>query len=362
MQISALKQVYGDKNVTVHFTRDFASDGSLFKDGKHLTSPLYYILNEDSIQRLNEYLQGKYPSQLLQTETVLKIIHGKMGSTSGHQVVENVVTNLVTEKIPEVKAVVKDDLNSEEYLLRAIKSVIDRNSGNQSSTSEEEKIRQKRLKKYDPKKTFEQEYSWVPALFNALYFTSSPIIAGAGVLFFFGQLNSIFLFVMVALAFIFLEVVFRRTIVRKCVSAFMRGKYMFGTICLFMSMGISAWSIVALWNGTEQIDDYKGRFLKQSDETAEGIALADSLTSWRAQHKDLEGKWGVALHRSKDLLNRINEGEKRIQELKVKTEAQTGEKIALWRYLFLLTEAIVLLSLVLPVWYDVRCVLLLVEQ
>ncbi|PSJ71643.1 hypothetical protein C7N43_38320 [Sphingobacteriales bacterium UPWRP_1] len=150
----------------------------------------------------------------------------------------------------------------------------------------------------------------------------------------------------------------RRTIVRKCTAAFMRGRNVFGSITLFMALALSAWSIAAIWNGSSQLATYAAHetvFTKPPAQ-AQLTALQDSIASWRSKQQNLEGKWGVAMHISKDLSRRIDEAQKEISSLQQTVTSQQQGGVAMWRYFLLLLEAITLLALVLPVWYDVRCV------
>ncbi len=366
IQVSLLKPVYGDKNITVHITRHFSTTGDLFQDGEKKTSPLYFLLNERSIATLKEYLKSRYPGQKAETDTMFVEIESKVIEQ------EQVETPVTAEfqpvpggKVFSEQSVKPLALSSEEIvqtILRELKPMMEGTAEEKPTVHPEvKKLRDRRFNRYNPDKSFEDEYNWVPSIFNALYFITSPIVAIVGALFFYTRIQSLWLFAAVSIAFIFLEMVFRRTIVRKCVSAMMRGRYLFGSVCLVIALGISAWSIIALWNGANQAEALKGNIFKSSPVESELASLSDSLSVWRAQQKELDGKWGVSLHISKDLSKRIAEGDKKLQTLQLQNDSQNHTGTAVWRYFFLLIELIVVLALILPVWYEGRGVLLQVE-
>lgn len=367
MQVSLLKPVYSDKNVTVHITRHFSDTGDLYQDGNKKTSPLYFLLNERSTAVLKEYLKSRYPEQKGETEAIfaeiaVKVIAQKEEETPVTAELHT-VSDIISHIPPTFSTLPATADEVAQSILKEIKPIIEaqKEGINVSEQPEIKRLRDARFKRYNPNKSFEDEYSWVPLVFNSLYFVTSPIVAGVGALFFYNQIKSLWVFAAVAFAFIILEMVFRRTIVRKCVSALMRGRYLFGVVCFTIAMGISAWSIIALWNGANHVEALKGSILKPLAAENEIASLTDSLIMWRAQQKELEGKWGVALHISKDLSKRIAEGDRKLQELSIEKNTQNTAGTAIWRYLFLLIELIVVLALILPVWYEVRCVLLQVD-
>lgn len=355
LQVSALKGIYEDKNITVHFIRNFNDTGDLFKDGSTATSPMYFLLTPKSIPALKGFLEARYPAHASNTEALILDIESKALAPAKAKAP-------VTQELPPVTARDTADKEFLQAMLQELKPMLETTPEEKPAIDPEvKKLREDRFKRYNPNKSFEDEYNWVPAVFNALYFITSPIVAGVGALFFYTKIQSLWLFAAVAIAFVLLELVFRRTIVRKCVSAMMRGRYLFGTVCLVIAVGISAWSIIALWHGANQAEAWKGSVFKSSPVEDKVASLSDSLTLWRAQQKELDGKWGVSLHISKDLSNRIAEGDKQLQVLTQQNDSQNTAGTAVWRYFFLLIEVIVVLALIMPVWYEVRCVLLLLE-
>ena len=368
LQIGDLKRVYEDKNITVKFTREFSTADALYKDGNSATSPLYYILQNGKVEKLERFLLQKYPDASTETALLMLQIREAQARPVLQPIDEETKPDVgVSEQeTPSVTNVMRDEtattnllqtLLQEMQQLKQPAAVVEP----AETPPDVKRKREARLKKYNPHKTFEEEYEWLPALFNALYFLASPIVAGFGALFFYNQIRSPWLFAGVSVVFLLLELVFRRTIVRRCVAAFMRGKYIFGGITLLIALALSAWSIIALWNGTARIQTMQGVF-QPSPATAQITALTDSLVTWRAAQKELEGKWGVSLHISKDLSKRIAEGEQQLTELRKHATGEHATGIAIWRYFFLLLEAIVLLALALPVWYEVRCVLIATQN
>lgn len=353
LQISALKNMYNDRNITLHFLREFGNTDALIKEGATTTSPLFYILQNGKVEKLRQFLTARYPNHQETTEEVMRQVKEAQGKqVEQPQEDEPVVVQPTDTTTP-------DAAGETTLLLQTIlQEIQQRNPAADKQTeipNSLARLREKRRKAYRQDKTFEEEYDWIPTLFNALYFLTSPIVAGFGALFFYNQIHAAWLFAAVAVVFLLLELVFRRTIVRRCIAALMRGRYIFGAITMLIAFALSAWSILALWNGTARIQSMQGIF-QPSPATGQITVLTDSIANWRAEQKNLEGKWGVSLHRSKDLSRRIEDGERQLTTLsqQVIQENQTGT--AIWRYIFLLLEAIVLLSLALPVWYEVRCV------
>ena len=372
LQISALKHAYADKNITVHITREFGNTDALHKDGTGQTAPLYYVLQNGKVARLETYLRSRYPNANDYTNLLMQ----KIAETQNKQVAQPVAE---PELLPDEQPSAQEPIHTEEVnetksedntaLRNDIKKILTEEMAEvkkdmfpvaQQQQKTQTKKMQRLVEEYDPNKSFAQEYQWVPSLFDWLYFIVSPIIAIFGAFFFYAQVNNRWLLAGLVVMFLALELIFRRTIVRKCVAAFMRGRYVFGSITLVMASVISVWSVVAILHGTEQI-----RQMAQSDHAifastptqAQLSALTDSIIVWRIQQKALDGKWGVSLHISKDLTKRIESGERELALLKLNLQEEKNTHVAMWRYLFLLLELAVLIALILPVWYRVRCVL-----
>lgn len=361
LQISALKIPYQDNNFTLHITRVLGKDPtSFFKDGTSITAPLYYVLKNGKVDRLEVYLLSKYPDKKDTTAHIMK---------QAREWLEKQVRQPETgdNEMPEPETpAVAPNVQADSEIQKGITQLISEIEGIKKAmpvTPEQRAIAkelQQLVAEYDPNKTFAQEYRWVPKLFDWLYFIVSPIIAIFGAGFFYAQVNNVWLLVVLVVMFLALELIFRRTIVRKCVAAFMRGRYVFGGITLVMALAISAWSVVAILHGTEQIRQMvqAENAIFASTPTQDRITtMSDSLSMWRTQQKSLDGKWGVSLHISKDLSKRIEAGEKELENMKLQLQQEKATGVATWRYLFLLLELIVMIALVLPVWYHVRCVL-----
>lgn len=367
LQISALKIPYQDNNFTLHITRVLGKDPtSFFKDGRSITAPLYYVLKNGKVDKLEIYLQSKYPDK---KDTTAHIMAQAREWLDKQVRQPDSSDNEMPEPTPPVAPIVQGttpEQPADSEIQKGITQLISEIEGIKKAmpvTPEQRAITkelQQLVAEYDPNKTFQQEYRWVPVLFDCLYFIVSPIIAIFGAGFFYTQVNNVWLLAGLVVMFLALELIFRRTIVRKCVAAWMRGRYVFGSITLVMALAISAWSVVAIMHGTEQI-----RQMAQTEHaifattpTQDRItAMSDSLAVWRTQQKALDGKWGVSLHISKDLYKRIEAGEKELETMKLQLQEEKNTGVATWRYLFLLLELIVIIALVLPVWYHVSCVL-----
>lgn len=360
LQVSALKNLYADNNITLRFLREFEGAGALVKDGITSTSPLFYLLQNGKVEKLRLFLLAKYPDKTDVTASVMEQVKAIQGKPVEQPQEED------NEVQPQPDAPTNDAETT--LLLQTILQEIQQykkpeEAPAQAALPEEPpkslvRLREKRRRAYRQDKTFEEEYDWIVPLFNACYYLCAPVVAAFGVLFFYRQIASTWLLAAVAVVFLALELLFRRTIVRKCTAAFMRGRNTFGAITLVMAMALSAWSIAAIWNGSAQLATYQkqGSLFAQPPAQLQLTALQDSITVWRAKQQSLEGKWGVAMHISKDLSRRIEQAEQSVSALQQTVNNEQHHGVALWRYFLLLLEAITLLSLVLPVWYEVRCV------
>ncbi len=378
LQISALKHAYADKNITVHVTREFGNTDALYKDNTGQTSPLYYVLQNGKVAKLEAYLHSRYPDATAYTNQLMQNIAQTINKQVAQPVAEEPElpaaevqhdAKSMVQQDPvqhtgnasiDIRADIKNILTEE---MAALKKELLPPPANDAPLLSKEMARM--VQEYNPNKTFAQEYQWVPALFNWLYFMVSPFVAIFGALFFYTQVGNTWLLVGLIAMFLVLELVFRRTIVRKCVAAFMRNRHKFGIITLILGAAISAWSVVAIWQGTAQMQsmaDGSISVFNSSPAKTQISALNDSIAVWRTTQKTLEGKWGVSLHISKDLTKRIAAGEAELELLEQQLQMQNNTGIATWRYLFLLLEGVVLLALVLPVWYEVRCVLETLEK
>ena len=361
LQISALKNLYNDRNITLHFLREFGNTDALVKDGATTTSPLFYILQNGKVEKLRLFLTDRYPNHHAVTEEVMRQVKEVQGKQV-EQPQDDAVLPPVETLPPPIQP--QPDAETTTLLLQTILQQIQQQATNTEQATVEvpkslARLREKRRQAYRQDKTFEEEYEWIVPLFNACYYLCAPVVAAFGVLFFYRQIASPWLLAAVAAVFLSLELILRRTIVRKCTAAFMRGRNIFGSITLVMALALSAWSIAAIWNGSAQLATYEeenGSVFTQQPAQAQITALQDSIATWRAKQQSLEGKWGVAMHISKDLSQRIQQAEQDVNKLQQTATAQSHQGIALWRYFLLLLEAITLLALALPVWYEVRCV------
>lgn len=359
LQVSALKPLYADRNITLHFIREFGGGDALYKDGATTTSPLFFILQNGKVEKLRLFLTARYPNHQETTDDLMR----QVKEAQGKQVEQPQEDEPVA--VQPTDTTTPDAAGETTMLLQTILQEIQQQKkpAENKQTTEVPKsvarLREKRRRAYRQNKSFEEEYEWIVPLFNACYYLCAPVVAAFGVLFFYRQIASPWLLAAVALVFLALELILRRTIVRKCTAAFMRGRNVFGSITLFMALALSAWSIAAIWNGSTQLATYAGEhgsvFTQQPAQT-QITALQDSIATWRAKQQSLEGKWGVAMHISKDLSQRIQQAEQDVNKLQQTATLQRHHGIALWRYFLLLLEAITLLALVLPVWYEVRCV------
>lgn len=358
LQISALKNLYNDRNITLHFLREFGNTDALVKDGATTTSPLFYILQNGKVEKLRLFLTDRYPNHQAVTDEVMQ----KIKETQGKQVEQPQDDEPGLPDLTPQLPVTDAETNTAMLLQKILHQIQQQTNSKQVPVEvpkSVERLREKRRQAYRQDKTFEEEYEWIVPLFNACYYLCAPVVAAFGVLFFYRQIASPWLLAAVAAVFLALELILRRTIVRKCTAAFMRGRNIFGSITLFMALALSAWSIAAIWNGSAQLATYAGEHesvFTQQPAQAQITALQDSIAAWRAKQQSLEGKWGVAMHISKDLSQRIQQAEQDVNKLQQTATAQSQQGIALWRYFLLLLEAITLLALVLPVWYEVRCV------
>lgn len=358
LQISALKPLYADRNITLHFIREFTGSDALYKDGNTTTSPMFYILQNGKVEKLYRFLSARYPEkQQLTDDLLLQIKAAQSRQVEQPKEDDEPQADGSTGSPTAVTTNQNDTVHLLQIVLKEIQQLKQPAAIAQTAEPQPDVLRKRKQRQaaYRTDKTFEEEYDWIPTLFNALYFLTSPIVAGFGALFFYNQISSPWVFAGVAIIFLLLELVFRRTIVRRSVAAFMRSRHIFGCITGLIALALSAWSILALWNGTARIQTMQGVF-QPSPAAGQLTALTDSIALWRAEQKALEGKWGVSLHMSKDLSNRISEGEQQTAQLRKKANEEHATGTAIWRYFFLLLEAVVLLSLVLPVWYEVRCV------
>ena len=371
LQISALKDAYADKNFTLRITRKFAGTDALYKDLPGQTAPLYYILQNGKVAKLQAYLTAQYPdaqdytTQLMQqiADTINKQVAQPITDPPNEQppIMEQAVTPepiaaAANDATNLLMADIKEIITAE---MAAVKEALLPPQQTTPTPTPLSKEMQRLVNEYTPDKTFADEYRWVPALFNSLYFVVSPLVAVFGAFYFHAHVNNTWLLAALIAVFVALELVFRRTIVRKCVSAIMRGRYVFGLITLLIACAISAWSIIAIWQGTEQMQHMaaQNNTVFATSPAQQSInALTDSITLWRTQQSALEGKWGVALHISKDLAKRIQTAEADMATLQQQAQQHTTTGIATWRYLFLLLEAVVIIALILPVWYEVKCV------
>lgn len=357
LQISALKPLYADRNITLHFIREFTGSNSLYKDGNTTTSPMFYILQNGKVEKLYRFLSARYPEKQQLTEDLLLQIKAAQSRQVEQPKEDDEQEQQANSSIGSPTEIAVTTLL--QTMLQEIQQLKQPAAIAQTAEPQPDVLRKRKRRQaaYRTDKTFEEEYDWIPTLFNALYFLTSPIVAAFGAMFFYNQIQSPWLFAGVAILFMILELVFRRVIVRRSVAAFMRSRYIFGVITCIIALALSAWSILALWNGTARIQNMQGVF-QPSPAAGQLTALTDSIALWRAEQKALEGKWGVSLHRSKDLSNRISEAEQQAAQLRKKANEEHATGTAMWRYFFLLLEAVVLISLALPVWYEVRCVLL----
>ena len=143
LQVSALKGIYEDKNITVHFIRNFNDTGDLFKDGRTATSPMYFLLTPKSIPALKGFLEARYPAHISNTEALILDIESKALAPAKAKAT-------VTQELPPVTARDTADKEFLQAMLQELKPMLETTPEEKPAIDPEvKKLREDRFKRYN---------------------------------------------------------------------------------------------------------------------------------------------------------------------------------------------------------------------